>query len=108
MAVVLLLGSTLRSTISNNDLGWRVWLPGQFVLLIWGVDVVEILLFPGNDTTPFFIKPEEVIKTRRLLLALILIGVLTSSMDALFLRITWPFRVRTGNWQAGLFCASGI
>lgn len=34
-------GTFLRSTlIENNDLGWRSWLPGQFILLIWGVDVL--------------------------------------------------------------------
>lgn len=35
-----LVGTFIRSTlIENNDLGWRSWLLGQFVLLIWGVDV---------------------------------------------------------------------
>lgn len=35
------IGTFMRSTlIVNNDLGWRSWLPGQFILLIWGVDVL--------------------------------------------------------------------
>jgi hypothetical protein len=35
-------GTFMRSTlIVNNDLGWRSWLPGQFILLIWGVDVLS-------------------------------------------------------------------
>ena len=81
------------STISNNDLGWRVWLPGQFILLIWGIDVLEFLLSPRDDTSPSVIKPAEIKEVRKLLLALVFIGVLTSSMDALLLRISWPFRV---------------
>ena len=37
-------GTFLRSTlIENNDLGWRSWLPGQFILLMWGVDVLASL-----------------------------------------------------------------
>lgn len=37
-------GTFLRSTlIENNDLGWRSWLPGQFILLIWGLDVLASL-----------------------------------------------------------------
>lgn len=44
LASSFFIGTFLRSTlIENNDLGWRSWLLGQFILLIWGVDI--LLLF---------------------------------------------------------------
>ncbi|MCJ7434922.1 MAG: hypothetical protein MUO77_15680, partial [Anaerolineales bacterium] len=91
LAVVLLIGSCLRSTvITSNDLGWRSWLPGQFVLLIWGVDVIEVLLFNKNDAMVAFIKPGEIAKTRTFLRVLIAIGILTSTLDILSIRLAWP------------------
>ena len=41
LAVTIFIASFFKSDISNNDLGWRGWLPGQFILLIWGVDVIN-------------------------------------------------------------------
>ena len=42
LSVALFVGSFIRSTlIGSNDLGWRAWLPGQLVLLIWAVDVLK-------------------------------------------------------------------
>ncbi|MCJ7435249.1 MAG: hypothetical protein MUO77_17350 [Anaerolineales bacterium] len=88
LVVVLLIGSCLRSTLhTTNDLAWRSWLPGQFVLLIWGVDILESMVFISSSIT---IKTADAIKTRNLLLILISIGILTSTMDVVFLRITWP------------------
>ena len=101
MIVVLLIGSSLRSTIANNDLGWRVWLPGQFILLIWGIDVIEFFFPPQNSVQPSNIKPAEMKEIRRLLLVLIVVGVLTSSVDAFFLRITWPLRVGAESGREG-------
>jgi hypothetical protein len=87
------MGSCLRSTLTTtNDLGWRAWLPGQFVLLIWGVDIVEVLFFNKGSVTPIFIKPGEIVKTKNFLRVLIAIGILTSTMDAVFQRILWPVR----------------
>jgi hypothetical protein len=93
MAVVLLIGSTLRSTLANNDLGWRVWLPGQFILLIWGVDIVEFFLSHKNNMPPSSDQRLEVEKTKKLLITLALLGILTSSIDAFFLRVTLPLRI---------------
>ncbi len=98
MIVVLLIGSTLRSTIANNDLGWRVWLPGQFILLIWGVDVIEILF--STKTASDSPKPDSA-KRKNLALTLLVIGVLTSSVDALFLRVIWPLRVGADEGRRG-------
>lgn len=93
LGVVLFIGSCLRSTLLiTNDLGWRAWLPGQFVLLIWGVDVVEILLLNKSGAIPAFIKAGEIVKTKNFLRVLIVIGVLTSTMDAVLQRILWPAR----------------
>jgi hypothetical protein len=99
MIIVVLIGSSLRSTIANNDLGWRVWLPGQFILLIWGVDIIEILLPRSETATTMIVNSTKIKKQKKFLYTLIFLGILTSSMDALFLRITLPFRVdpETGN-----------
>jgi len=92
LTVVLLIGSCLRSTlITSNDLGWRAWLPGQFILLIWGVDVLENLVFTSK---PVSSTPREAKKNRNLLLVFLSIGILTSVMDAVLLRTAWP--VMTG------------
>jgi hypothetical protein len=85
LAVVLFIGSFLRSSLLvTNDLGWRSWIPGQFILLIWGVDILEGMVF----SVPA--KNIEAMKTRKLLLTLVSIGILTTIMDAVILRSAWP------------------
>ncbi len=86
-AEILLLGASfcigtfIRSTvIDNNDLGWRAWLPGQFVLLIWGVDVLErIFVSPQKKPT---ISPA----TKYNLVVLIALGFSTTVLDIFLLR----------------------
>jgi len=86
LIVVLVIGSTVRSTvITSNDLGWRAWLPGQFVLLAWGVDVLESFYAPAPQ------QSAEAIKTRKLLKIFLVLGLLTSALDAALLRFAWPF-----------------
>jgi hypothetical protein len=88
LAVAFLIGSCLRSTlITSNDLGWRAWLPGQFILLIWGVDMVETLVFAPKSTSSI---TGEAKKDRVLLLVFLSIGILTSLVDAILLRTAWP------------------
>jgi len=95
LAVALVIGSCLRSTlISNNDLGWRGWLPGQFVLLVWGVDVAEVFFFNKSGAAPGFIEHNEAIKISRFLRMLITVGILTTIMNAVFLRIYQPVLAR--------------
>jgi hypothetical protein len=88
LGVTVFIGSFVRSTvISSNDFGWRSWLPGQFVLLIWGADIIASLFPSGLLHTRF-----EYSQTRRLaveLKALLLLGLLTSVADIALLR-TWP------------------
>ncbi len=92
LIVAFLVGSCLRSTlITSNDLGWRAWLPGQFILLIWGVDVLENLVFTSESVSSM---AGETKKNRNLLLVFIVIGMLTSIMDSVLLRTAWP--VMTG------------
>ena len=88
LVVVLLIGSTLRSTvITSNDLGWRAWLPGQFVLLIFGVDVIKSLMPAAGLVLS---QSTEAIKIGKLLRVFLVIGVLTTVMDSVLLRIAWP------------------
>ncbi|MBK9210714.1 MAG: hypothetical protein IPL71_21500 [Anaerolineales bacterium] len=92
LAAAFFIGSCLRSTlITSNDLGWRAWLPGQFILLIWGVDVLTSLVFTYQ---PVASLAGEARKNRSLLLIFFSIGVLTSVTDAVLLRAAWP--VMTG------------
>ena len=94
LIIVLLVGSCLRSTlITSNDLGWRAWLPGQFILLIWGVDVLENLVFTSNPVSSI---TGEAKKNRNLLLVFLSIGILTSAMDAVLLRTAWPVMTGAG------------
>jgi hypothetical protein len=85
LAISFLIGSFVRSTlIFNNDLGWRAWLPGQFVLLIWGVDVLEHWIFSPPQEVP---KTSEASRIKMLLVTLAVLGIVTTGMDLLFLRL---------------------
>ena len=68
-------GTFLRSTlIENNDLGWRSWLPGQFILLIWGVDVLATL------------KTDMSKRNQANLIFLVVLGVLSTLLNVGLLR----------------------
>lgn len=74
------IGTFMRSTlIENNDLGWRAWLPGQFVLLIWGVDILR----------RFNERPGYSPRTKFNLTALVVFGIITTLMDVTLLRSTY-------------------
>jgi hypothetical protein len=97
LAITVLLTSFTRSTlISNNDFGWRGWLPGQFVLLIWGTDVL-IHLWKNKPVNArlLLVKPMPANQIRFSLLLLLALGVATSLQDVLYLRL-WPILVDTG------------
>jgi len=89
LVVVLITTSFLRSTAGNNDLGWRSWLPGQFLLLVWGVDVIEIFLNKKNNAF-VHIKPINGTVINSFLRASIIIGILTMGMNVIFTRIYYP------------------
>jgi hypothetical protein len=86
LSVSFFVGTFTRSTIiENNDLGWRAWLPGQFVLLIWGVDVLS----------QFTASPQKLPAlssvTRYNLVVLIVLGFATTVLDVALLRFGYYF-----------------
>ncbi len=102
LLVTLLIGSFVRSTtIETNDFGWRAWLPGQFVLLIWSVDVVNALIPNGwRNIASISNQTQKLIRQLAILLA---IGLLTTIANIVLLR-TWPLMVDAGiaNFPNGL------
>ena len=66
--------SFLRSSLlPGNDLGWRGFLPAQFVLLLWAVDLLD--------------RPWPLRAHRSLIRALIVLGVASSLYEAASLRL---------------------
>jgi hypothetical protein len=97
LSIVCLVASFIRSTLtSGNDLGWRSWLFGQFVLLVWAVDLINSF-FPVGKLRLFSraILHTEAAPVIRLLIVLALIGILTTVLDVLDLR-TEPMLVDRG------------
>jgi hypothetical protein len=94
LGITVFIGSFIRSTsIGNNDLGWRAWLVGQFILLVWGVDVINWFFPHALEKTKQNSNPPKRI-SRQLRIFLIL-GLLTTITDVLLLR-TWPMLVDAG------------
>lgn len=92
LSLSALVGSFVRSTlIYNNDLGWRSWMFGQFVLLVWAVDVLGETFATGRPS----IMSSTTTRYSHLLRALLVLGVLTTVVDLTLLR-TWPILVDTG------------
>jgi len=86
LCVSFFIGTFTRSTlIDNNDLGWRAWLPGQFVLLIWGVDVLSQFIMPPQKL------PTLSSVTRYNLVVLIVLGFATTVLDVALLRFGYYF-----------------
>jgi hypothetical protein len=90
LSVTFFIGSFIRSTIiANNDLGWRVWLAGQFVLLIWSADLIHGFL---PDIWQKIKGASPSARIARQLKIFLMIGLLTSITDVVLLR-TWPMLV---------------
>lgn len=101
LAEVILLGVTVfitsffRSTaIGANDLGWRAWLFGQFILLIWATDVI-LYIVPDLKTKELLTAPLPEQKMWRTLRLLLVLGLITTIVDITLLR-TWPMLVDAG------------
>ena len=88
LIIVIIIASFFRSNIiENNDLGWRGWLFGQFVLLIWAVDIIYPLLTKDNlFAFKLMSNKSELKKEIALLILLLSLGFFTSIMDITLLR----------------------
>lgn len=89
--IVTLVCSFIRSTVvGTNDLGWRGWLLGQFVLLVWAIDLNRWMSFLP-DVRGFIrqnLAPRQNGIKKWMALTLV-IGVATSVLDVALLRF-WP------------------
>ena len=86
LGVSFFIGTFTRSTlIENNDLGWRAWLPGQFILLIWGVDVLSQF---ANSSQKLPILSSRI---KYNLVVLAVIGIATTILDVTLLRFGYNF-----------------
>lgn len=93
----LLLVTFVRSAvIAHNDFGWRGWMFAQFILLIWGVDLVEHFF---SENAPvhitLFQRSRKIENVRKILIVLIAMGAFTSLFDVAMLRF-WPMVIDTG------------
>jgi hypothetical protein len=93
----LILVTFIRSAvISHNDFGWRSWMFAQFILVLWGIDLLEYFWGKGAPSqVVIFHRPRQMEKVRKTLITLIAIGVLTSIFDVILLR-TWPMIIDSG------------
>jgi hypothetical protein len=97
LATVVILLSFVRSTaLLSNDLGMRGWLLGQFVLIVWAVDIFnatskeQVLLTPTLFRSPSLPK-----RINDLLTILLTVGLLTTALEATATRF-WTILVDTG------------
>jgi len=92
-------GTFIRPSITiigSNDIGWRSWMIGQFVLLIWAVDIGQEFLFQNKLKTYFTSKlGTETIRYGKSLAKLVAIGMLTSIFSLSMLRF-WPMFIDAG------------
>lgn len=96
LTVIFLLTFVSSNLTGIDDLGIRAWLLGQFVLLIWTVDLVQHLLLKNKWAFPLNLRNLQLSKgsalTRNLLVVLFTIGVLTTALDMCVLR-TWTILI---------------
>ena len=97
LMVVTILLSFMRSTIIFvNDLGIRGWLFGQFILVIWAVDVLEQLLENKTLVSISVLKrlPGSASLGKALSL-MVVVGIATTSLEAISIR-AWPMLIDLG------------
>jgi len=79
----LLIGTFLRSsTITNNDLGWRCFLPAQLILLLWGATIVHDWWFHGAAP-----QPAPRLWARGALATLLILGIFGTAYEVFMLRM---------------------
>ena len=85
VATSFLVGTFLRSsTIWNNDLGWRCFLPAQMVLLLWGAVIVHDWWFRGSSDAP---EPAPGWWVCRALATLLILGLAGTTYQVMMLRM---------------------
>lgn len=92
----LVLSFLYSNIISINDLGIRGWLPMQFILIVWAVDVIIPLLDKRKWISPGLFQ--GVLKPKNLSLVLsitMVLGVVTTSLEAVSLRM-YPMLIDLG------------
>ncbi len=75
-ATSLLIATFLRSTIHNNDLGWRGLIPAQLILLLWSAQYLSTYKINFKKTTCIALQ------------ALLIIGAATTFYDIYLLRFS--------------------
>jgi len=74
----------------GNDFGYRGWMFGQFVLLVWAVDCIPLIWSRVKRQSSRPIKILTAMdRQKRILTAFLLVGFLTTAVDIYFLR-AWP------------------
>jgi hypothetical protein len=91
LAASVLVATFVRSNIRNNDLGWRGFMPAQFVLLAWSVDVLAwvwpaLRRWTGDPEPPVRLRGW----VRAALASCLVIGLLSTAYDLTFLRVSYP------------------
>ena len=106
-AEVILLTTTVISVtffrsviITGNDFGWRGWMFGQFVLLVWAVDIFQFVW--KNEKTDEFASnnlTKQTARSRRIIWVFLVIGLMTTALDMFLLR-TYDLNVDSINPKA--------
>ncbi len=94
--------SFFRSAIiGNNDVGWRGFMPVQFILLVWGASVL-VSLWQGRSGAVQMPVVRAARRARGLLAGLLAIGLASTLFDLAYLRV---FNVldETGGWANPTF-----
>lgn len=97
LATVAILLSFVKSTvIVLNDLGMRGWLLGQFVLIVWAVDIFNAPSKEQILLTPTLFRSS--LRSRRindLLTFLLIVGIMTTALEAVSTRF-WTILIDAG------------
>jgi hypothetical protein len=96
ISVVILMSFVKSTIISLNDFGMRGWLLGQFILIIWSVDLITALtkeksllnFILGKDTS----MPKQV---KDLITILAIVGMMTTGLEAISTRF-WTILIDAG------------